>query len=152
MSANRKPNGQFGANNNANPGGRPRKEKSMLDDVARELKSRITITENGKRKRVSKLAANAKQIANQGASGELRAAKMAVDYALKAEREREAPAPIQLLTSDDQAIVARFIARLKASELTREFAGEDKASNCEPTQPASWINSSEDAPDADAKP
>ena len=74
MDDERKANGQFGAGNRANPNGRPRKGKSMYDEVKRELQAKVTITENGKRKRVSKLAANAKQIANQGASGEIRAA------------------------------------------------------------------------------
>ena len=58
MENDRKANGQFGTGNRANPNGRPRKGKSMYDEVARELQAKVTITENGKRKRVSKLAAN----------------------------------------------------------------------------------------------
>lgn len=125
MDNERKANGQFGAGNCANPRGRPRKGKSMYDEVARELQAKVTITENGKRKRVSKLAANAKQIANQGASGEIRAAKMAVDFALRAEKERDAPPEAQPLSHNDREIVERFLARVKAAEL----AADEPATN-----------------------
>ena len=116
MESSRKANGQFGAGNRANPMGRPRKTKSMIDEVARELQAKVTITENGKRRRVSKLAANAKQVANQGASGELKAAKMTMDFAMRAEREREAPPEARTLSQNDREIVERFIARLKLTD------------------------------------
>ena len=116
MDSSRKANGQFGAGNRANPRGRPRKTKSMIDEVARELQAKVTITENGKRRRVSKLAANAKQVANQGASGELKAAKMTMDFAMRAEREREAPPEGRALSQNDREIVERFIARLMLTD------------------------------------
>lgn len=74
---------------------------------------------------MSKLAANTKQIANQGASGEIRAAKMAVDFALRAEREREAPVEAAPLSHNDREIVERFLARVKAVAL----AADDPATN-----------------------
>ena len=125
MDTSRKNNGQFGAGNRANPAGRPPKGKSMLEEVARELRAKVTITENGKRKQVSKLAANAKQIANQGASGDLKAAKMAVDLAHRADKDRDAaPAPARL-SDNDREITMRFIERLRATELFEESGDDD---------------------------
>ena len=125
MDTSRKNNGQFGAGNRANPAGRPPKGKSMLEEVARELRAKVTITENGKRKQVSKLAANAKQIANQGASGDLKAAKMAVDLAHRADKDRDpAPAPARL-SDNDREITMRFIERLRATELFEESGDVD---------------------------
>lgn len=147
MEKDRKANGQFGAGNRANPNGRPRKGKSMYDEVARELQAKVTITENGKRKRVSKLAANAKQIANQGASGEIRAAKMAVDFALRAEKERETPIEAAPLSQNDRAIVERFIARL---ELTERHQPQAESSEPEATPTEEPNQSNEENPDADA--
>ena len=147
MDNERKANGQFGAGNRANPNGRPRNGRSMYDEVARELQAKVTITENGQRKRVSKLAANAKQIANQGASGEIRAAKMAVDFALRAEKEREAPPEAQPLSQNDRAIVERFIARVKAAELNPP---EAESSEPEATTPERSNQTNEENPDADA--
>lgn len=152
MEDNRKPNGQFGAGNRANPKGRPRKSHSSYDEVTRELNSKITITENGKRKRVTKLAANAKQIANLGASGELKAAKMTVDYALRAEKEREVPPAAQPLTQNDEEIVARFIARLKAS-VPRPDAQSIAEEGAPQSPEANDLNPpNKEKPDADAQP
>jgi hypothetical protein len=120
MSEERASNGRFGPGNRGNPNGRPPNSRSLVDQVTRELQAKVTITENGRRKRVSKLAANAKQIANQGASGDIKAAKLTVDYAMKAEKERE-PAPAEpALTENDRAIAMRFIARLQATQFNKD--------------------------------
>jgi hypothetical protein len=114
MSAERQANGRFGMGNRANPNGRPRKNRSFSEEIRRELAAKVTITENGKRKRVSKISANAKQIANQGASGDLRAARMVIDQARKAEERDEANTVAEAVMSEaDHEIAARVIARLK---------------------------------------
>ena len=118
--ARRDSNGRFGPGNRGNPNGRPRKSRSLIDQVMRELQTKVTITENGTRKQIPKLSASAKQIANQGASGDIKAAKLAVDYAMKAEKEREPAAAAPALTEHDRAIVMRFIARLQATELYKD--------------------------------
>ena len=150
MDNERKANGQFGAGNRANPNGRPRKSKSMYDEVTRELQAKVTITENGKRKRVSKLAANAKQIANQGASGEIRAAKMAVDFALRAEREREAPTEVQPLSHNDREIVDRFIGRLKLAELAADAPATNDPEATQTNASDQLGQTNEENPDANA--
>lgn len=80
----------------------------------------VAISEGGRRRRVSKLAANMKQIANQGASGDLRAAKVAVDMAMKvASRAVVTPAP-PALAEADEAIVARFLERVRLCQQQEE--------------------------------
>ena len=116
MSEGREQNGRFGQGNRANPGGRPRKGTTVNDVILREMSSSLTVTENSKRKRISKLAASAKQIANQGASGDLKAAKMSVDLAMKAEFGATPCAAPPPLTQNDRAIVDRFIARLNITQ------------------------------------
>lgn len=113
MTDNRQRNGRFGPGNAANPNGRPKKSRSINATIMRELNAPIMITENHKRHRVSKLAASAKQIANMGASGELRAAKLTMDLARQAENERDASPLPQMLNANDQEIVARFVERLR---------------------------------------
>ena len=81
----------------------------------KELNASVPVTENQKRKNISKLSASLKQVANQGASGDLRAAKLTLDLALKAEREQEALPQAPPLTENDRDIVNRFIARLRAT-------------------------------------
>jgi hypothetical protein len=112
MSEGREMNGRFAVGNRANPNGRPRKNRSVNDTILREIKAPVTVTENNKRRRISKLEANAKQIANLGASGDLRAAKLTMDLALRAEGSQDAPPAPLPLTQNDRAIAERFIARL----------------------------------------
>ena len=113
MSTERQGNGRFGAGYRANPHGRPRKDRSVNATIMRELTAPVTVTENQKRKSISKLAANAKQVANKGASGDMRAAKMTLDLALKVASDCEATPAAPVLTGSDREIVARFVARLR---------------------------------------
>lgn len=117
MSEGREGNGRFAQGNRANPNGRPRRGRTVNETFLREIKAPISVTENNMRKRINKLQANAKQIVNQGASGDLRAAKMAVDFALRAEGEQASEAAPLPLTQNDRAIVERFIARLNLTEM-----------------------------------
>jgi hypothetical protein len=126
MSDGREMNGRFAIGNRANPNGRPRKNRSVNDTILREIKAPVTVTENNKRRKISKLEANAKQIANLGASGDLRAAKLTMDLALRAEGAREtSPAPLPL-TENDRAIAERFIARLSLTQI-QEKSDDDYA-------------------------
>ena len=120
MTEGREGNGRFGQGNRANPSGRPRRGRSVNDIIMREMTSSLTVTENSKRKRISKLAANAKQIANQGASGDLKAAKMSMDLALKAESGAAAVETPLPLTQNDRAIIERFIARLNLTHISEK--------------------------------
>jgi len=115
MDGNRQQNGRFRPGNRANPNGRPRKGRSVNATILKELNASVPVTENQKRKNISKLSASLKQVANQGASGDLRAAKLTLDLALKAEREQEALPQAPPLTENDRDIVNRFIARLRAT-------------------------------------
>lgn len=96
-----------------NPKGRPRKSRGVDGAVMGALSERVTVTEQGKRSRKSKLDITAAQIANKGAGGDLRAAKMAFDQARKAEERAEADAVrAPIMTQSDHEIAARVIARL----------------------------------------
>lgn len=117
MSDGREQNGRFAIGNRANPRGRPRKSRTVNDTILREIKAPVTVTENNKRRKISKLEANAKQIANLGASGDLRAAKLTMDLALRAEGAREMSAAPLPLTENDRAIAERFIARLELTQM-----------------------------------
>lgn len=112
MSESRENSGRFRPGQTGNPNGRPKKHHGVDAVVTRALQEKITVTEQGRRKRKSKLEVTAAQIANKGAGGDLRAAKMALDLHAKAEGNQSgAPAPLPL-TENDRAIAERFVARL----------------------------------------
>ena len=96
-----------------NPKGRPKKASSVDAAVSRAVHEKVPITENGRRKRKSKLEVTAAQIANKAASGDLRAAKEVFAQARKAEERAEAAAVrAPAMTASDHEIAARVIARL----------------------------------------
>lgn len=70
----------------------------------------VTANEQGRKRKVRKLDATATQIANKGASGDLRAGKMLLDMAAKAEALEAAKAVPETLTITDQEILDCFLA------------------------------------------
>ncbi len=63
---------QFKPGESGNPRGRPRGSKNFSVLLEEELKQRVTINENGRRRRITKLAAIAKHMVNKSLSGDSR--------------------------------------------------------------------------------
>jgi Family of unknown function (DUF5681) len=103
--------GKFRPGHSGNQKGRPRKSKTVDDTVAKAFDERVTITENGKRRKINKLAAAAKQIANRSAAGDPKLVKLGLELARKAEDRKVSPADEDALSSEtDQQIAARLFA------------------------------------------
>ena len=64
---------QFKPGRSGNPNGRPRKVATFSDAIQRELRAPITILEGGKRRKVTKLDAIAKQQTNKAVGGDAKA-------------------------------------------------------------------------------
>jgi hypothetical protein len=63
---------QFKPGESGNPRGRPRGSKNLALLLEEELKQRITINENGRRRRITKQAAIIKHMVNKALSGDPR--------------------------------------------------------------------------------
>jgi hypothetical protein len=109
-----------------NPNGRPKKSSGVDAAMMRALAEKVMITERGQRKNKSKLEVTTAQIANKSASGDLRAAKLALDEARKAEERAEvATLRAPVMTQSDHEIVARFIARFAKIVKEKEPNGDE---------------------------
>lgn len=109
-----------------NPRGRPRKANDVDAALIGAFAEKVTVTEQGKRRRKSKLDITAAQIANKGAGGDMRAAKLVLDQARKAE-ERAAAQAVRspVMTKTDHEIVGLVIERIaKAIEQGGSHAPE----------------------------
>jgi hypothetical protein len=96
-----------------NPRGRPRKSNDVDAALMEALSEKVTITEQGKRKRKTKLAIAATQLANQGVRGDLRATKMVLEQARKTEERAQTQAVhAPVMTKTDQEIAALVVARI----------------------------------------
>ena len=106
--------GTFAPGTSGNRNGRPRKSRSVDASLLKALQEPVTVTENGRRKRIAKLDVTTRQLVNKGAAGEFRATKLTLDMAQKAEERAEAIAvTAPVMTQSDHEIAARVIARLR---------------------------------------
>jgi len=114
MTTERQADGKFKKGICPNPNGRPRKDQSVHSAIMRATRTKVTVTENGKRKKIDKLDATTTQLANKAASGDLRAGKMLLDYAGRAETQAQATASMEVpLTLSDAEIVTAFLAEYR---------------------------------------
>ena len=103
---------RFRKGQSGNPGGRPRKNLAAL--LAAALNEKVTVTENGTRREVSKREAVIAQLVNKSASADLRATKMLIDMLREIEKKAEpAPAGKSPFSPTDKEVIQQLIARLR---------------------------------------
>src|SRR5690349_25164355 len=61
---------RFKPGQSGNPRGRPKRSKNLVSAIQKEMNERISITENGRKKRISKRDAIAKQYVNKSIAGD----------------------------------------------------------------------------------
>jgi hypothetical protein len=103
---------RFRKGQSGNPRGRPTKNLPAL--LAAALNEKVTVTENGKRRQVTKREAVIAQLVNKSASAELRATKMLIDMLRDIEKRAEpAIAEKNPFGPTDREVVQQLIARLR---------------------------------------
>jgi hypothetical protein len=81
--------------------------------LAAALNEKVAVTENGKRRQVTKREAVIAQLVDKSASAELRATKMLIEMLREIERKTD-PAPAEkTLAPSDKEVVQQLIARLR---------------------------------------
>src|SRR4051794_35854637 len=107
---------QFKPGQSGNTAGRPRGAKNFATAFEQELASRVIITENGRRKRVSKREVIAKHLVNKAAGGDLRAIPLLFNETRAREGEAAEVGPNQIFdTPEDRAVLQSMLARIRSS-------------------------------------
>ena len=108
---------RFKKGQSGNPRGRPAKNLPAL--LAAALNEKVTVTENGKRRQVTKREAVIAQLVNKSASAELRATKMLIDMLRDIEKKAEpAAATKSPFSPTDKEVVQQLITRLRRNMCT----------------------------------
>jgi hypothetical protein len=109
----RKPpkSGQFKKGVSGNPSGRPKRASDVGSNLIRAFNEKVTITENGERKVITKGEAAMKQLANKAANGHLPSIRLAVPYyqeALEKDAEQQwlANRSLRELTKEELMAIA----------------------------------------------
>ena len=107
---------QFEKGKSGNPKGRPKGTPDLKTIVRKLLSSQVTITESGKKKKVSTLAATLMRLNEKALKGDMRAIEKLLSLASDMAAELEAQQESRSLTARDTEIIDRF----KASVLGKQ--------------------------------
>jgi hypothetical protein len=104
---------QFKKGMSGNPKGRPPGALNFATVLQRALREKVTVTENGRRRVITKLVAAVKQLVNKAASGDQRALQQLLGL-LSASDEQPAPVSVQPRKPGmDQEIVQSILRRMQ---------------------------------------
>jgi len=107
---------RFKPGQSGNPAGRPRGAKNFAVAIEQELVTRVTVTENGRRRRISKREVIAKHLVNKAASGDLKAIPLLLNEARAHQGTLADAGPDQVLdTPEDRKVLDGIIARIRSS-------------------------------------
>ena len=119
--------GQFQKGESGNPKGRP-KGTSDLNTILRKLLSAsVTITENGKKKRVSTLMATVMRLTEKALKGDMRAIEKLLSLAAEMAAELEAQREARSLGATDTEVMERFRNSVLAVGTDPSHQGGDNA-------------------------
>ncbi len=123
---------RFKPGQSGNPNGRPRGAKNFAVAIEQELDSWVTVTENGRRRRISKREVIAKHLVNKAASGDLKAIPLLLNEVRARENNPADAASAQVFdTPEDRKVLDGIIARIRSS-LPESVAAPPTAEEDEP--------------------
>jgi hypothetical protein len=107
---------RFKPGESGNPRGRPKGSRNFATAIEKELNARLAVTENGKRRTITKRQAVAKQLVNKAISGDPRALPTLLNETRHHENQTTAAAGIEIFnTPDDAVVLASIVRRARAT-------------------------------------
>ncbi len=108
---------QFKPGQSGNAKGRPKGSKNFATVFEKELLTPIPVTENGKRKKMSKLEAIIKGTINKAVTGDPKATVVVLDEARLHESQNQVPVPQDTIVSpEDQRVIDNIVRRIRQSD------------------------------------
>jgi len=105
---------QFRPGESGNPRGRPKGARNLSSVIAATLNERVAVTENGRRRHITKLEAAVKQLVNRAASGEARATQLL--FALVAANDSKPPDTENRVAEADLVVMAELARRFRSDK------------------------------------
>jgi hypothetical protein len=103
---------RFVKGQSGNPSGRPRARRNLATALLAVLNEPVIVTEQGRRKRITKLEAAFKQLVNRSVGGDLAATRVLVQLFPSIEKLLEGAPAGELHREADHSVLAQLAARL----------------------------------------
>jgi Family of unknown function (DUF5681) len=104
---------QFKKGQSGNPSGRPKGAKSLRTVIKEAASKKLSVVEDGKRKKKSKMDLMVTQMFNRAAQGEARFTQMALDQYSNIENRLGADRNSNVFEEADLPVIAQIIARIR---------------------------------------
>lgn len=109
-----------------NPKGRPKGRVNVVTALAKALREKVVINENGRRRTVTKLEAAIKQLVNKAATGDLRALRHLTELAQDAEAKQNLNnSEKEALNDLDREVMQGILQRFQISESPSDASQEE---------------------------
>jgi hypothetical protein len=115
---------RFHKGQSGNPRGRPKGARNLSTLMAKALNEPVVISENGKRKRITKREAVLKQLVNKAASGDAKAIQLLLGEIRQIEGREPPSAESVLFDEADRELIRQLRDRLRGSR-PEERGNED---------------------------
>jgi hypothetical protein len=104
---------QFKKGQSGNPKGRAKGSKNLAALIMSALNEPVTVTQNGRRKRITKIEAMTTQLANKGASGDPKATQLLMGVVQLYEDRSETPAQTNAVGDADRQVMQLLFSRIQ---------------------------------------
>jgi hypothetical protein len=104
---------QFKKGRSGNPNGRARGSKNLATLIMAALNEPVVVTQNGRRKTITKLEAMTTQLANKGASGESKATQLLLGMVQLFEDRGNMPEQTKVIEEADRQVMQLLFARIR---------------------------------------
>jgi len=121
---------RFKSGQSGNPKGRSKGSKNFSTHFEEELSQQVTLVENGRRRRMTKRQALAKQLMNKALSNDARAAALVLDHIRRTEASSaQQPITKNFRRAEDQFVIENIRRRIRladpsATDIPPDSSGE----------------------------
>lgn len=116
---------RFHKGQSGNPRGRPKGSRNLSTLMAKALNEPVVISENGKRKRITKREAVLKQLVNKAASGDAKAIQLLLGEIRQLEGREPPSAESVLFDEADRELISQLYDRFRGSRAEATGASDD---------------------------
>jgi hypothetical protein len=121
---------QFSPGRSGNPSGHKNGKKNFATVIESEPDRRLIVKEEGRRKKITKREAIAKQLVNKAASGDPKAIPVLLNEARFHETEGAAGLPSVAMAQDDHLVMANIVRRIReATPVSLELSDTENPSS-----------------------